>query len=33
MFVLDNTVLSNFAAVEKIDSLVRILPEEAIAKK
>lgn len=30
MFVIDNTVLSNFAAVEKMDTLVRILKGEAV---
>jgi predicted nucleic acid-binding protein len=30
VFVLDNTVLSNFAAIEKMDTLVRILKEEAV---
>ena len=30
MFVIDTTVLSNFAAVQKIDTLVRILKAEAV---
>jgi predicted nucleic acid-binding protein len=30
VFVLDNTVLSNFTAIEKMDTLVRILKEEAV---
>ena len=30
MFVIDTTVLSNFAAVQKIDTLVRILKGEAV---
>jgi len=30
VFVIDNTVLSNFAAVEKMDTLVRILKGEAV---